>query len=59
MSSKIVVNDERIQLAYIDSGPPEGMEVYRTLVAIHGYGWSSGMPLALPALLTSAEHPSQ
>jgi hypothetical protein len=38
MTSTAVVNDEGIQLAYIDSRPPEGMEVYRTLITAHGHG---------------------
>jgi len=43
MLSKIQVNEQGIELAYIDSGPPEGRESYRTLIAIHGYGWSSAV----------------
>jgi hypothetical protein len=43
MTAKVEVNDQGIELSYIDSGPPEGVESYRTLIAFHGYLWSSGM----------------
>lgn len=42
MMSKLPVNDEGIELSYIDSGPPE-QTVYRTVFAIHGFGWGAGM----------------
>jgi len=43
MSHAIKVNQHGVELSYIDSGPPEGQTTYRTVIAIHGYGWSSGV----------------
>jgi len=42
MTSTVEVNDQGIKLSFIDSGPPDS-QIYPTLVAIHGYGWDSGV----------------
>jgi len=39
-SGSIQVNEKGIKLGYIDSGPPDSAS-YRTLIAIHGYGYSA------------------
>jgi hypothetical protein len=38
---KIKLAGTGVEFSYVDSGAPDGRTVYRTLIALHGYGWNA------------------